>query len=515
VEENSTESSSWRWLLPIVYLSSNWLSLTGVVIVTSATVLWLFLLPTTLRGATAHPYVGIFAFLLLPAIFLSGLVLIPLGIWWRRRHSALPARFPPLDFHNLELRRLIAFIGVTTIANFIIGSQITYAAVNYMDSVTFCGLTCHRVMEPEYTAHQNSPHARVECVACHIGPGASWFVRSKLSGTGQVFATLFDTYPRPIPVPVHDLRPARETCETCHWPEKFDSNRLKVIATFAKDETNTMTQTVLLIKIGGGMRGIGIHGKHMGTGVVVRYAASDEGRQTIPWIAYSDKRGTTVYVSPGTKPENAASLPIRRMDCIDCHNRPTHTFQLPERAVDEALAAGSILPALPFAKKESVAILKLPYAGNEDAAARIPHAFVDYYQQAYPSVYHVLRLLLQSRRWPRKRSLRQEICLAAQHGYYNQSGEDERHRDADGAQRDDIRVPGRRYHLGRRRFTCGQSSGQRVASRKCGGYGERRSGALGRILGQATANDAIESRSVASELRRTTECTHTRRKKSC
>jgi hypothetical protein len=188
-------------------------------------------------------------------------------------------------------------------------------------------------------------------------------------------------------VPVHDLRPARETCETCHWPEKFDSSRLKVIAIFDKDETNTMTQTVLLMKIGGGMHGIGIHGKHMGPGVVVRYAASDEGRQTIPWIEYSDKQGTTVYVSPGTKLENAASLPIRRMDCIDCHNRPTHTFQLPERAVDEALAAGSILPALPFAKKESVAILKLPYAGNEDAAARIPHSFVEYYQQAYPSVY--------------------------------------------------------------------------------------------------------------------------------
>ena len=137
MEENSTESSSWRWLLPLVYLSSNWLSLTGVVIVTSATVLWLFLLPTTLRGATAHPYVGIFAFLLLPAVFLRGLALIPLGIWWRRRRSALPASFPPLDFHNIDLRRLIAFIGVTTIANFIIGSQITYAAVNYVDSVTF------------------------------------------------------------------------------------------------------------------------------------------------------------------------------------------------------------------------------------------------------------------------------------------------------------------------------------------------------------------------------------------
>ena len=380
--------SRWRhWLSPLVHLSNNWLSLTGVVVVTTATVLWLFLLPTTLRGETAHPYVGVFAFLLLPAVFFSGLVLIPLGIWWRRRRSALPERFPPLDFHNVELRRLIAFIGVTTIANFIIGSQVTYAAVNYMDSVTFCGLTCHRVMEPEYMAHQNSPHARVECVACHIGPGASWFVRSKLSGTGQVFATLFDTYPRPIPVPVHDLRPARETCETCHWPEKFDANRLTVIASFAEDEKNTMTQTVLLMKIGGGMRGIGIHGKHMGPGVVVRYAASDEGRQTIPWIEYSDKHGTTVYVSPGTKPENAAGLPIRQMDCIDCHNRPTHTFQLPERAVDEALAAGSISPALPFAKKESVAILKLPYAGNEDAAARIPRSFLAYYQQAYPSVY--------------------------------------------------------------------------------------------------------------------------------
>ena len=358
-----------------------------MVIVTSATVLWIFLLPTTLRGETAHPYAGIFAFLLLPAVFFSGLLLIPLGMWWRRRRSPLPERLPPLDFHNIELRRLLAFVGITTVANLIIGGQLTYAAVNYMDSVTFCGLTCHRVMEPEYTAHQNSPHARVACVACHIGPGASWFVRSKLSGTGQVFATLFDTYPRPIPVPVHDLRPARETCETCHWPEKFDADRLDVIASFAEDEMNTMTQTVLLMKIGGGMRGIGIHGKHMGPGVTVRYAASDAERQIIPWIEYSDRRGTTVYVTPGTKPDNASALPIRQMDCIDCHNRPTHAFQPPERAVDEALASGSISAALPFAKKESVAILRSAYASTEDASARIPSSFVAYYQQTHPFVY--------------------------------------------------------------------------------------------------------------------------------
>ena len=132
------------------------------------------------------------------------------------------------------------------------------------------------------------------------------------------------------------------------------------------------------------MRGVGIHGKHMGPSTAVRYAASDEGRQTIPWIEYSDKHGTTMYVSPGTKSHNAASLPIREMDCIDCHNRPTHTFQLSERAVDEALASSSISPALPFDKKESAIVLKATYASSEEAAVRIPRSLVAYY---HPSVY--------------------------------------------------------------------------------------------------------------------------------
>ncbi len=261
----------------MVHLSNNWCSLLGVVIVTTATVFWFFLLPTLLRGEAANPYAGILVYLVLPTVFIGGLILIPLGILWRRRRERAsgtqPTGFLPLTFRNPELRRLVAFIGVTTVANVIIAGQLTYSAVNYMESVSFCGQTCHTVMQPEFTAYQSSPHSRVECVKCHIGPGAGWFVRSKLSGVGQVFAVAFNSYPRPIPTPVHNLRPARETCETCHWPQVFGGNRLKVISKYADDESNTASKTVLLLHIGGGNGTQGIHGMHVGPGIRIRYAS--------------------------------------------------------------------------------------------------------------------------------------------------------------------------------------------------------------------------------------------------
>jgi hypothetical protein len=377
-----------QWLSPIIYLSNNWISLIGVVVVTAATVVWLLLLPVTLRGGIVHPYLGILVYLMLPGVFVGGLVLIPVGIFWKRRRQRAagryPSDFPPLDFHNRELRKLVSFIAVTTILNVIITSQFAYSAVTYMDTVSFCGTTCHTVMKPEYTAYQGSPHSRVECVNCHIGPGASWFVRSKLSGAGQVFAVMLNNYPRPIPVPVRNLRPARETCETCHWPQRFDEDRIRDIKTFASDENNTLSHTVLLVHVGGGRRGVGIHGMHLGEGVHVRYFASDERRQTIPWVEYTSGGRSTVYASAGAKPDPAR---IRQMDCMDCHNRPTHIFQLPERAVDQALASGDISPGLPFAKKASVEILKRGYGSEKDAAARIPAAFIDYYRSGYPQVY--------------------------------------------------------------------------------------------------------------------------------
>jgi hypothetical protein len=241
-------------------------------------------------------------------------------------------------------------------------------------------------MQPEYTAYQSSPHSRVECVQCHIGPGESWFVRSKLSGMRQVFAVMFHTYETPIPTPVHNLRPARETCESCHWPQKYGEDRLRIINKFGDDENNAATKTVLLMKIGGGNKGIGIHGTHLGPGVHIRYGHSDAQRQTIPWIEYSGPDGKTVYHAEGAAADGKG-LTIREMDCLDCHNRPSHSFKLPERAVDDAMVAGDLSPGLPFAHKQSVEILKKSYASREDAATAIPAAFESYYRETYPAVY--------------------------------------------------------------------------------------------------------------------------------
>ncbi len=378
-----------KWLSPLVYLSNNWISLIGVVVVTAATVTWMVFLPITIRGGVMHPYFGLVVYLILPGFFILGLLLIPIGIWWNRRQrkakGLLPAEFPPLDLQNVELRKLMAFISFTTFLNIIIASQFSYSAVNYMDSTTFCGQTCHVVMKPEFTAHQRSPHSRVECVSCHIGPGASWFVRSKLSGTGQVFAVLLNNYPRPIPAPVHNLRPARETCETCHWPQKFDEDRLRDIASYGNDEQNTLTHTVLLLHLGGGASRVGIHGRHLGQGVTVRYYATDEKRQNIPYVEYTSAGKTTVYAASGAKAPDPAQL--RVMDCIDCHNRPTHILLLPERAMDHALASGEISPTLPFIKKQGVEILKQTYPTTRDAEAKIPAAVEAYYRTSYPQVY--------------------------------------------------------------------------------------------------------------------------------
>jgi len=387
----SSETSGSRWRLlsaPLAHLSNNPISLTGVVLVTTAGVLWLFLLPTYLRGLVAHPYMGILLFLMLPGVFFAGLALIPLGIWlrYRRERKRGPVEWTePARWNMSDVRRIAAFVAVTTVANLVIGSQLTYRAVSYMDSVTFCGLTCHRIMIPEYTAYQHSPHSRVECVNCHIGPGASWFVRSKLSGVNQVFNYALNTFPRPIPVPVQSLRPARETCEACHWPTRFSGDRLRVIDEFGDDEKNTETKTVLLMHVGGGNGGVGIHGRHVGAGVEVEYA-SDPSRQNIAWVRYKGADGkVTEYRAAGVKPGAESKLEHRVMDCIDCHNRPSHNYELPERAVDEAFNDGLIPQSLPFIHKQGIEIVKRSWRTKDEGLAGIPAAVTAFYRQNYPA----------------------------------------------------------------------------------------------------------------------------------
>jgi len=391
-----------RGIRPVVYLGTNALTLVGVILTTSAGVtLVVFWAREIFGGAPVHPYAGIILFLVLPGLFVLGLVLMPAGIVWRwrrlRHRGELPAAWPPVEISRPGLRNVLVLVLLATVANVAILGTGTYKGVEYMDSAQFCGMTCHKVMAPEYSAYVGSPHSRVSCVECHIGPGASWFVRSKLSGLRQVLAVARESYSRPIPSPVRQLRPARETCEQCHWPRKFVADKLLVRTKHSDDEANTPLVTVLLMKIGGhGGRGAaGIHGRHLDDTERIRYVSTDR-RQVIPSVTYLDDAGKMVeYLSEdaGKAPPAQTGTPREReperrtMDCMDCHNRPTHAFDLPERAVDRALDEGAISPALPFVRKKAVELLRTEYADRDVASRELGERLDDFYRREYPQVH--------------------------------------------------------------------------------------------------------------------------------
>jgi hypothetical protein len=375
------------------HAASNWISLTGVVFTTAAgvTLVWIWLLET-LSPHPVNPYTGILFFLLLPGLFVGGLALIPLGIYLRRRKlrrlGTLPVAYPKVDLGSTVIRKLIVVVVAATAINIAFLGTASVKGVEYMDSNKFCGQVCHTPMAPEYAAFLNSPHSRVGCAQCHIGPGAGWFVKSKLSGTRQLFAVTFGTFSRPIPSPVEALRPARETCEQCHWPQKFHGDKLLVVTKYAEDEANTPSTTVLLLKIGGGK--VGIHGRHLDEAERISYQAADKGRQEIPRVLYKDDQGKPVEYVAGDSKLNAAqiaALPTRKMDCVDCHNRPTHAFDLPEKAVDRAIADGHISRDLPFIRKMAVEFLRREYPSQEVAATQITQALQAYYRTSYAELF--------------------------------------------------------------------------------------------------------------------------------
>jgi hypothetical protein len=385
------------WFRPIVYLGRNPISLLGAVLTTSsASTLLIFWAVELLQPGPVHPYAGIVFFLVLPGVFVAGLLVIPVGALLRRRKlrlaGELPEIYPKVDLRDPLLRRALVLVSFATVLNVLILGMASYRGVQYMDSVQFCGMTCHTVMEPEYTAYQNSPHARVACVDCHIGSGAPWFVRSKLSGVRQVFAVTFHTFHRPVPSPVKFLRPARETCEECHWPQRFEGDKFLVRTKYSDDEKNSPLTTVLVLKIGGHtwQGGIGIHGRHLNTLMPITYVATDEHRQVIPQVTYLGDGGkTVVFNSSDVKvtTEEMARGEHRTMDCMDCHNRPTHAFQMPERAVDLAMSQGRISPDLPFIKKKAVEALHVDYPDRATASTAIPEVITAFYRTNYSSVY--------------------------------------------------------------------------------------------------------------------------------
>jgi hypothetical protein len=388
-------------------LFRNYLSFAGALIVIAAvaSILLLFLIELTQRSD--NPYLGIVTYIILPAFLAFGLLVIVLGMLLeRRRRRRSPASeippYPKLDFNEPRQRRLALSLIVLSFVFVCASAFGSYRAYEYTESVEFCGQTCHSVMKPEFVAFHATSHARIKCVDCHVGHGAESYARSKMSGARQLVALARGTYSRPIETPVHNMRPADQTCEQCHWPSKFHGSQLKTFNHYAYDETNSLRQTRMLINVGGGDPEsgpvAGIHW-HMNLGNQITFIATDKKRQVIPWIRVQDQNGNvTEYHDQRLRltGEQIATAEKRRLDCIDCHNRPAHAYLPPDVAVDQSFAAGRLDPSLPYLKRQAVEFLNKPYATEQEALNTIASGLDGFYRTNYNQLYAERRLTIKS-----------------------------------------------------------------------------------------------------------------------
>ncbi|MEJ2128433.1 MAG: hypothetical protein P8X81_06265 [Woeseiaceae bacterium] len=371
-------------------ITRNAISLAGTALAIASLILIVCLFLIQQMGYEGGPYLGILTFLVLPGLAIIGLILIPIGSFlWRRKVRQTPdgqdvAPLPVFDLNKESTRKWALIFSAITVFNVIILSGATYKGIHYMESVEFCGMACHSVMEPEHTAHALGPHSRVPCAGCHIGPGADWFVKSKLDGAWQLVSVNLGLYPKPIPTPLHDLRPARDTCEQCHWPTKFVGDKLKVIKHYKEDEANTELTTALLIKVGGeGLNhSTGIHW-HVDPNIEIRYR-SDETREDVYEVEFTDAEGQIKHYADRRAPEDGGMW--RTMDCVDCHNRPAHQYKSAGPEIDRAITDGAIDRSLPFVKRESLRIIQENYPSHEEARAVITEELTKFYAENYPDV---------------------------------------------------------------------------------------------------------------------------------
>lgn len=380
-------------------LVHNWISTLGILVALIAAMFMTFLYVIGIYAEQTNPYLGILIYMVMPPFLIVGLLLVPIGMYrkWKCMKKTGEEHYPSWPYIDLNKRshRNATIIFIIGTAFFVIvGAVGSYEAYHFTESITFCGRVCHEVMKPEHVAYQNSPHARVACVSCHVGPGADWFAKSKLSGLYQVYAVTANTYPQPIPTPIEQLRPAQETCEQCHWPEKFFGAQQRQFNHYMYDQENSPWPINILIKTGGGDprtgQTAGIHW-HMNIGVRVEYIARDERRQDIPWVRVKDYQTgrTTVYQdseNPLT-PEEIQSAETRVMDCMDCHNRPSHIFNSPDFAIDRAILTGKIDRTIPEIKRIAVEAMDAEYSSEEEALQLIANYITGFYRSTYPGTY--------------------------------------------------------------------------------------------------------------------------------
>jgi hypothetical protein len=388
--------------------SKNWLTLIGAVLAAIAfsLIIILFLISTFFKLDDTN--LGLFIYIILPGFLVLGLLLIPVGIIRERRRMRKSGdreskRLPMIDLNNPSHRNAFVIFAVSTVIILVLSTLGSFRAYHITESVDFCGKLCHKVMEPEYTAYQGSPHSNVLCVECHVGAGASWYVKSKLSGLHQIYAVLANDYNKPIQTPLHDLRPARETCERCHWPQKFYSRSLVTNKYFLADSLNSEWDIMLQMKTGPEYSAMGlkegIHW-HINPAVRIDYISENDKRENILYVRYTDlNTGKTIIYNNAENVISDSTLnssEIRTMDCIDCHNRPSHNYRSSTVYFNQAMLAGDISNEIPFIKKTSMDVLRETYTDKDTALMKISEGISGFYRSNYPDYYSTNRQKIDS-----------------------------------------------------------------------------------------------------------------------
>jgi nitrate/TMAO reductase-like tetraheme cytochrome c subunit len=379
--------------------SRNWITIIGSIIASINLILIIVLFIFSSLFEKSNTNLGLFIYIILPGFLLLGLIMIPLGMIISRRRIQRSSeiekkQMPVIDLNDPRHRNAFIIFTIVTIIVLFLSTYGSFEAFHLTESVEFCGTLCHKVMEPEYTAYQNSPHANVSCVECHVGSGASWYVKSKLSGLHQVYAVLTKTYPKPIETPLHDLRPARETCEKCHWPQKFYARTLETNKYFLTDSLNSEWDIMLQMKTGPEYTGMGlkegIHW-HINPSVNIEYISDNDKRENITFVKYTNKGTGEVftYRNPDNPIEDSiiATVKTRTMDCIDCHNRPSHNYSSPPVYFDKAMLTGEVSKNIPFIKKVSMDVLKQTFRDRDSALISIKDQINSFYKTGHYAFY--------------------------------------------------------------------------------------------------------------------------------
>lgn len=380
--------------------TQNWLSLIGATIALITFFMIVFLFVISVLFESNNSYLGLVMYIALPGVMVLGLLLIPLGMYLKAKKEKKETEtekkkgWPILDLNDLRQRNAFMIFSIGTSILLLASAVGSYEAFHFTESVEFCGKICHETMKPEFTAYQNSPHARVACVECHVGNGAGWYVKSKMSGLYQVYAVTLGTVPRPVETPITNLRPARETCEECHWPQKFYSRKLVMQKHYLSDEKNSEWDITLTMKIGSQLSALGLQEGihwHINPNVKIEYKATDKKREVVPWVKYTNlKTGqVSVYQDQNQKlsDKQLDSLETRTMDCMDCHNRPSHNYRPPAFFINDAITSGAIPKELPQIKFAALEVLAKEYQTTNEAMTEIDKQINNFYKDNYPDYF--------------------------------------------------------------------------------------------------------------------------------